>query len=163
MADDNRGRWGLSSKDRERRAKVKAAKNAAKRWATTGAPRQTRIGKDGKSYTSDTSGGNVRGRYSSAQPTQSRYRTTTTRDGDTTTKVTKRVQTNTAGDTKAEAKVRSKYSDRDYRRRRELRASTKQYKGKYLGPDVFKGSEAKIKAWKLAGKPRNADGTAKEV
>lgn len=35
------------------------------------------------------------------------------------------------------------------------------FKGKYWGPDKFKGNQQKIDAWKKAGKPRNADGTPK--
>lgn len=35
------------------------------------------------------------------------------------------------------------------------------FKGKYWGPDKFKGNQTKIDAWKKAGKPRNADGTPK--
>jgi hypothetical protein len=35
------------------------------------------------------------------------------------------------------------------------------YKGKYWGPDQFKGDQAKIDAWKKAGKQRNSDGSPK--
>lgn len=38
---------------------------------------------------------------------------------------------------------------------------TRNFKGKYFGPDEFKGDMAKLRKWKAAGKKRNSDGSPK--
>jgi hypothetical protein len=58
-----------------------------------------------------------------------------------------------AAQKRSETKMR--LMDREDRKRRG------DFKGKYWGPDKFKGNQQKIDAWKKAGKPRNADGTPK--
>lgn len=41
------------------------------------------------------------------------------------------------------------------RRTQKHKRNTKDYKGKYFGPDEFKGDQKKINKWKMAGKPKN--------
>ena len=38
---------------------------------------------------------------------------------------------------------------------------TRNFKGKYFGPDEFKGDMAKLRKWKSEGKKRNSDGSPK--
>jgi hypothetical protein len=73
----------------------------------------------------------------------------------------KRVQTaaKSAGETKRAAERRTSTESR--MKSRGQRVQSKDFKGKYWGPDQFKGNQQKIDAWKKAGKPRNADGTPK--
>lgn len=69
------------------------------------------------------------------------------------------VTTKSAGDRYAEglAKRSEKRKDRTIQQRIQMRA----FKGKFYGPDEFKGDTAAIKKWKAGGKKRNSDGSPK--
>lgn len=55
--------------------------------------------------------------------------------------------------TKASPVVKKQAVAAAKRKQRQMRIKEGEFKGKYYGPDAFKGNTAKIDAWKKAGKP----------
>jgi hypothetical protein len=134
-------------------------------------PKSARNGAIGRVSETTTGGKEVKkfGSTSTAPTHMRRASKSTTDAKGTTTKITKSVVTNTAGKSKkqavkAAAERRSTREHQDYMDKvvRPKRIAEGKFKGKYYGPDEFKGDLKKLRAWREAGSPKDKSKFAKD-
>jgi hypothetical protein len=112
----------------------------------------------------------------SSAPTITRIKTSKETKGDTTTVTHKRVTTDTSGKTKkqavkAAAERRAKFrsanvdvqNSQETANYRESRKRRGDFKGKFYGPDAFKGDMNVLKAWRMAGSPKDTKAFASKA